>query len=225
MLEHVASRTVTAVQSVYTINDVPLGVAADDRYIIVAASTARGNNSLVISDIVVAGAATEEVAAANNVRAACVIRRTSAPLTAGMTGQISVTLSNTANGVHLDVWSATRLASPVAHDAKTGIATTANTVSVSLDVPPRGVALAAAFGMRAASNDWRGSAASDNFPGGDAGRSITPINLAVGFSWVGLTEDSDDQINSTSTAVNWTLLAAASWQLLPNERAFGAVMG
>lgn len=227
MLQHVASRTITATQQVYTFNDVPLGAAAADRYIIVSASGARGNNTLTVSNITVAGEATTEVVAANQTVACCAIRRTSAPLAAGETGQIIVTFSNAngSTGCHLDVWSAKRLASPAAYDTKTGITTSANTVTAALDIPPRGAALAAAFGLRAANNDWRGSAASDSFPGGAAARSVTPAHGAAGFDWTGLTEDSDAPIYNGATSNNWVLLAAASFQFLPNERAFGAVMG
>lgn len=227
MLEHVASRTVVAIRSVYTFDDVPLGAAADDRYIIVSASGVRGNQTLTVSNITVAGAATTEVVAANQGVACCAIRRTSAPLAAGATGQIIVTFSNVngSTGCHLDVWSAKRLASPAAYDTKTGITTSANTVTAALDIPPRGAALAAAFGIRAASNDWRGSAASDGFPGGAAAQSITSTHGTAGFDWSGVSERSDAPIYNGATSTNWMLLAAASFQLLPSGRVFGAVMG
>lgn len=226
MLQHIATRSISvSSQTSFSFDDVPLGDAASDRYIIVAVSGARTTGNITLSNITIAGASTTEIIAANETSACCAIRRTSAPLAVGATGQIVVTFSNASRSCHLDVYSATRLKSPDAYDTNTGITTSGNTVTASLDIPRRGAAIAAAFGRRSANNDWRGSAASDSFPGGALAHSITPLHDATGFHWTGLVEDSDTNVDSFSQTVDWMLLAAASFEFQGGERVFGAVMG
>lgn len=215
-IDHVASRVIVGTQQTYTFNDVPLGDAADDRYIFVTARGTRGNRTLTVSNIAVAGAATTEVVQAASGVACVAIRRTTAPLAAGTTGTIIVTFSDASGsaGCHIDVYRATRLVSTSPHDTANPTTTTANTVTAVLDVPASGVVLAAAMGIRSANNSYLGSGASAFFAASQASLNVTPTHSADGIAWTGLTKESEEQYYIGATGVNYMYCAAASFQVV-----------
>lgn len=216
-IEHVASRTqANSVLQTYTFNDVPLGEAADDRYIFVTARGLRGNQTLTVTNITVNGAATSEVVQAASGLACVAIRRTTAPLTAGATGTVVVTFNNPngSSGCHIDVYSATDLETPDAYDTANPLTTSGNTITATIDVPRYGHVIAAAMGVRSASNSFLGSGASGFFESEETGLGVTPTHGAGGIGWSGLAEDSESSFYAGAAGVNYMYLAAASFALV-----------
>lgn len=224
MLEHVASRTSTVAQSAYTFNSVPIGDEAADRHVIIAISVGNTTASLLISSVTLGGVAMEEIVTAFAGGRRSSIYRSTTPIAAGTTGQVVVNLGATSNGCHIGVWRATKLiAAP--YDTANGANTSGSTISVLIDVPPRGTVVAMAMSMRSNNNEWRGSAASSDFPIGAPAHEIAVAQDAGGLLWTGLDEKSDDVFSVSAAGASRIVLAAASFQFLPNERVFGAVMG
>ena len=219
MFEHVATRSVVSTLSTFTFTDVPLGDAASDRYIFIAARGWRGNGTLAVTGITVAGAATAEVVAANFSVACVAIRRTSSALTTGTTGTITVTLSNTSAGCHIDVYRAVALVSTTPTDTANPTTNSANTVTGNIDVSDNGGVLAAALGIRATGNQFYGSGAHDFLTSAEAGRPVTPTHGGSGIGWSGAVKDSQEDISSGTTGANWMLLAAASFAFVAGTTA------
>ena len=147
-------------------SDVALGTPSTNRYIIVAVAAKNTNtfpgNPPSVNSVTVAGQACTKVADIGTgiQRTKTTLWITSAPVTSGTTGTVSVAMSLSTSAVGVAVWSAD-LSSPTPNDTATSFLRQAGQ-SATIDFPAGGILVAAVSGISGAtSTTWTSGAVKD----------------------------------------------------------------
>lgn len=211
----------TSVSPIFTA--VNLGDIAADRHIVVAAGTWGVPGNRAVSSVTIGGAATTLCVATPTGGACAAIFISSAPVASGESADITVNFSGAPyTGAWIAVWRVTNLASITPFDTDSAGSAAALSQTISLDIPVRGFAVAGSTSLNGAISQRYGSAAFDDFPAGEVGRSIT-ANHSGGVVWTGLTKISDADL-SVAGGASWMYLCGASFAF-SSDYNFGFVAG
>lgn len=178
--------TSTADTNSYTFSSQNLGTASSDRYIIVGAVARKAGASATISSITIGGvSATIVKQQTNTITNTNVSGLAIAAVPTGTTGNIVVTFSATMLRCAISAYAVTELDSATPYD---DASSTSADPSVSLDIPTDGFAIGMGLTAAASTATWTGltedvdgtlesfvtyTSASDEFPSGATGRTIT----------------------------------------------------
>lgn len=174
--------------SPHTFSSTPIGDASSGRYVVVCA--VASNNGLTSGSCTVAGGAMTRVAEATNSNRACAIFVSNSAVTSGTTADIVLTIGASAD-VEIYVYTLEYAGTPTSPDDT--VTDTSDPLSVSVNVPVGGAALAVACLEGNSSITWvglteRDESTSTNFDAGSAGDEISggDASLTVSVSNSGI---------------------------------------
>lgn len=178
IIEYTDNRGNTGAGASPAYSNVAIGTPGPNRMIIVAAMT-RNGSAAVLNSVTVGGVSLG-IAVVNAINSVCFMYLRCGIITAGATANIIANWSASLNRSAISVWAAYNLLSTTPFSTDTDVSGDPVTLS-ALNMPARGVAMAAAL-----------------------------VNASSTFSWTGFAEDYDASVDSFLSHSGGSLMSAAA---------------